>query len=329
VLLVSGDVARRTGGNLYDLRMERACRRAGVPLRIVAARSTAQVRSELGRLRPRVIVVDSIAITIAAPLVGWIRRELGARVVVLMHMPTRARGTRALLREADRVIAVSSDLARTLAKQGAARSRLSVIAPGCDGIPRAARRTQKRRGPTLRVLAVANWSATKGIATLVAAAAQVLEVQLDLVGDPGKGPHREAVRARLRSKAMGGRVLVHGALGERALVRRYAEADVFALPTEREGYGIVFGEALAHGLPVIAADIAPARAIVGDAGLYVPPRQVRPLTAALRLITDEWLRRRLARNARVRARALPRWATSQAAFVALITHEIGAAIARS
>ena len=309
--------------------MEHACRRARVPLRIVAARSTTQARSELRRLRPRVIVIDSIAITIAAPLIGWIRRELGARVVLLMHMPTRARGTRALLREADRVIAVSSDLARTLAQQGASRSRLSVIPPGCDGIPHIARRTRKRREHTLRVLAVANWSATKGIATLVAAAAQVPEVHLDLVGDPGRGPYREEVRARVRSNAMGGRIVVHGALDERTLARRYAEADVFALSTEREGYGIVFGEALAHGLPVIAADIAPVRAIVGDAGLYVPPRQVRSLAAALRLMTDEWLRRRLARNARVRARALPRWVASQAEFVALITHEIRAAVTRS
>jgi glycosyltransferase involved in cell wall biosynthesis len=329
VLLVSGDIARRTGGNLYDRRMERACRRAGMRLRMVAVTSTAQARSELRRLRPRVIVIDSIAITIAAPLIGWIRRELGARVVLLMHMPTDARGTLALLREADRVIAVSSDLARTLARKGAHRSRLSVVPPGCDGIPRVARRTRKRREHTLRVLAVANWSATKGIATLAGAAAQVPEVHLDLVGDPGKGPYREVVRGRIRSGGMGGRVVVRGALDERALARRYAEADVFALPTEREGYGIVFGEALAHGLPVIAADIAPVRAIVGDAGLYVPPRQVRSLAAALRLMTDEWLRRRLARNARVRARTLPRWSASQAAFVALIAHEIRAAVTRS
>jgi glycosyltransferase involved in cell wall biosynthesis len=329
VLLVSGDVARRTGGNLYDRRMERACRRAGLRLRIVAVRSTAQARSELRRRRPRVIVIDSIAITIAAPLIGWIRRELDARVVLVMHMPTRARGTHALLREADRVIAVSSDLARTLAQKGAPRSRLSVIRPGCDRIPRVARRTRKRREHTLHVLAVANWSATKGIATLVAAAAEVPEVHLDLVGDAGKGPYREVVRARIRAKGIGGRVVVHGALDERALARRYAEADVFALPTEREGYGIVFGEALAHGLPVIAADIAPVRAIVGNAGIYVPPRRVRSLAAALRLMTDEWLRRRLAKNARVRARALPRWAASQAAFVALITHEIRTAVART
>jgi glycosyltransferase involved in cell wall biosynthesis len=329
VLLVSGDVTRRTGGNVYDRRMERGCQRAGVRLRIVAVTSTAQARAELLRRRPRVIVIDSIAITIAAPLVGWIRRELGARVVVLMHMPTRARGTRGLLREADHVVAVSSDLARTLAQQGAARSRLSVIAPGCDGIPRLARRAQKRGERLLRVLAVANWSAAKGIATLVAAAAQVPEVHLDLVGDVGKGPYRDRIRAGIRSRGLGDRIVVHGALDERALARRYAEADVFALPTEREGYGIVFGEAVAHGLPVIAADIPPVRAIVGEAGLFVPPRQVRSLAAALRLMTDVWLRGRLARNARARARVLPRWAASQAAFVTLITYEIRAAVARS
>jgi glycosyltransferase involved in cell wall biosynthesis len=327
VLLVSGDVKRRTGGNLYDRRMERACRREGVPLRIVAVASAAQARSELRRRRPRVIVVDSIAASIAAPLVGWARSELGARVIVLMHMPMRARGTRALLRAADRVVAVSSDLARTLAREGVRPSRLAVIPPGCDGVPRLARRAGGARDDTLRVLAVANWSPSKGIATLVAAAARVPGVHLDLVGDTGKGEYRDAVRARIRSQGIGERVVIHGALDERALARRYAEADVFALPTEHEGYGIVFGEALAHGLPVIAADIAPVRAIVGDAGLFVPPRHVRPLAAALQLMTDVWLRRRLATNARARARALPRWATSQAAFVALIRHQTHVAVA--
>ena len=329
MLLVSGDVARRTGGNLYDRRMERACRRAGVHLRIVAVTSIAQARSELWRLRSRVIVIDSIVVVIAAPLLGWIRRELGARVVLLMHMPTRARGTRALLRAADHIVAVGPDLARTLVQQGATRSRMSVIPPGCDGVPRVARRTRKGRNQPLRVVSVANWSPAKGIANLVAAAALVPDVHLDLVGDTGTHRYHDAVRARVRSNAIGARVVVHGALSERALARRYAEADVFALPTEREGYGIVFGEALVHGLPVIAADIPTVRAIVGDAGLFVPPRSVRSLVAALRLMTDTWLRRRLAKNARVRARGLPRWRRSQALFVAVIRNEIRAAMART
>ncbi|MEP6694748.1 MAG: hypothetical protein ABJB39_08900, partial [Chloroflexota bacterium] len=95
MLLVSGDVTRRTGGNLYDKRMERACRRAGVPLHFVPVTSTAHARSELARIRPRVVVIDSIAIAVSAPLVRWLRESLHARLVVLMHMPTTARGTRA------------------------------------------------------------------------------------------------------------------------------------------------------------------------------------------------------------------------------------------
>lgn len=329
MLLVSGDIARQTGGNLYDRRMERACRRAGVELRIFSVASTAQARTVLARARPSVVVIDSIAIQIAAPLVPWIREELNARLVALMHMPTGARGARVVLRAADRVVAVSPDLAHALARAGVPRSRLAVIPPGSDGIPHLTRTVGRTPGGgQLRVLAVANWSSPKGIATLVSAAAHVPDLRLDLVGDTGTGAYRDRVRALIRSRGLETRVVIHGSLGERALARRYAEADVFALPTEREGYGIVFAEALMRGLPIVAADIASVRAIVGDAGVFVPPRRVRALAAALRLMTDPWLRRRLAKAARINARALPRWTTSQRAFVALVRDEIGTAVSR-
>ena len=322
MLLVSGDTRRRTGGNLYDRRMERACRRAGVPLRVVSVATTAEARSTLARLGPSVVVIDSIAIPIAAPLMPWMREELRARVVALMHMPTAARGARGVLRAADRVVAVSPDLGRTLARAGVSRSRLAVIPPGSDGIPQIARRKRRAQGGRLSVLSVANWSASKGTLTLVSAVAKVPDLHLDLVGDTGTGAYRDRVLALVRSHALEGRVTVHGSLRGRALARRYAAADVFALPTEREGYGIVFAEALMHGLPVVGADIAAVRSIVGAAGLFVPPRRVRPLATALRLMTDDWLRGRLAKAARVRSRALPRWTTSQGTFVALLMNEI-------
>lgn len=326
MLLVSGDLTRRTGGNLYDRRMERACRRAGVPLRIISVASTAQARAALARAKPSVVVIDSIAIPIAAPLVPWISDGLRARIVALMHMPSTARGARVVLQGSDSVVAVSPSLARTVAHAGVPRSRLTVIPPGSDGIPHLAHGKRRGRGQ-LRVLAVANWSPAKGIATLVAATAHVPDLRLDLVGDTGTGAYRDTVLALIRSHGLETRVVVHGALGQRALARRYASADVFALPTEREGYGIVFAEALMRGLPIIAADIPSLRAIVGDAGLFVQPRRVHPLAAALRLMTDAWLRRRLARAARIRARALPRWTASQAAFVALVRSEVHAAVA--
>jgi glycosyltransferase involved in cell wall biosynthesis len=202
-----------------------------------------------------------------------------------------------------------------------------VIPPGSDGV--AVVRRGSRATRRLRVLCVANWSPSKGIATLVAAAARVPEVHLDLVGDPGTGAYRAAVLERIRSRALRGRVTVHGALGEHELAVRYSSADIFALPTQREGYGTVFAEALAHGLPVVAADIAAVREVVGDAGIFVPPRRVRPLARALRLMTDDWLRSRLARAGRARARALPRWAVSARAFVALVRSEMRNAVARS
>jgi glycosyltransferase involved in cell wall biosynthesis len=329
VLLVSGDFARRTGGNLYDRRMQRASRHAGVPLRTISVASTAQARATLARLEPSVVVIDSIALSIAAPLVPWIHEDLRARVVALMHMPTAARGARGALRAADRVVAVSPALGRALAHAGVSRSRLAVIPPGSDGILKIARGKRRAQGGGLRVLAVANWSASKGIATLVSAVARVPGLHLDLVGDAGTGVYRDRVRALVRSHGLAARVTIHGSLDGRALARRYADADVFALPSEREGYGIVFSEALMQGLPVIAADIATVRAIVGDAGLFVPPRRVRPLAAALRLMTDGWLRRRLAKVARIRSRELPRWTTSERSFVALLRREMNAAVARS
>ena len=329
MLLVSGNIARRTGGNLYDLRMERACRRAGVPLRIVSVASTTQARRRLARLDPSVVVIDSLAIPVAAPLVPWMRERLRARVVALMHMPSTSSGARGVLRAADRVVAVSPHLGRALARAGVSRSRLTVIRPGSDGIPTIARARRGAGERRLRVLTVANWSASKGIATLLRAAATVPGLHLDLVGDTGAGAYRVSVLALARSRALEARVTIHGSLGVSDLARLFARADVFALPTEREGYGIVFAEALWHDLPVVAADVDTVRSIVGEAGLFVPPRRVRPLAAALRLMTDDWLRRRLAKAARDRARALPRWTTSQAAFVALVRNEMRTAVSGS
>jgi glycosyltransferase involved in cell wall biosynthesis len=303
----------------------RACRDAGISVRVISARTTDDARTALARARPSIVIVDSIAIPIAAPLVTWMHRVLEARVIALMLMPSSARGTRTVLRGADRVVALSDHLARALVRIGVRRSSVSVIPPGRDGVERARRRVAANG--QLRALAVANWSPAKGIATLVAAVAQVPDVRLDLVGDVGRGAFADAVVARIRANGLADRVVVHGALAGRALARRYADADVFVLPTEREGYGIVFAEALDQGLPVIAADAGPVPDIVRGAGLLVPPRRVRPLADALRVMRDRRVRSRLAYAARKRARDLPSWSATGAAFVALIRDVMRSSVA--
>jgi glycosyltransferase involved in cell wall biosynthesis len=193
---------------------------------------------------------------------------------------------------------------------GIDRRRIVVIPPGREQVAR------RHSGAGVTVLCVANWTPAKGIHTLVAAAARVPDLTLDLVGDTPDPIYAARVRDLIRSRGLAGRVRVHGSIGRRALARRYATAALFALPSVREGYPIVFAEALARGLPVVGCDIAAVREVTGGAALLVPPGRIAPLGAALeRLVSDEQWRRSWARRSLARARRLPTWAESEARFV--------------
>jgi glycosyltransferase involved in cell wall biosynthesis len=304
--VTAGDPARRTGGNLYDRRMLAALRRDGVRAMTVVLRDRRDA-ARLAELSAPLVLVDTIAASLAARHLGRLRAR-GSEVVALAHMRM---GAMALARRSDRVIAVSRALADELVAAGIDRRRIVVISPGRDSVapgPRA------KRGQ--RVLCVGNWTPAKGIHTLVAAAARLPGLSLDLVGDAPDAAYAARVRRAIAALGLPTRVRVYGPLGRTALRRRYSAAAIFALPSTREAYPIVFAEALAHGLPIIGCDIPAVREVTGRAALLVPPRRVPPLAAALnRLTTDEPSRRALARRSRLRARRLPTWAESEARFV--------------
>jgi glycosyltransferase involved in cell wall biosynthesis len=92
------------------------------------------------------------------------------------------------------------------------------------------------------------------------------------------------------------------------------------LPSFHEGYGMVFAEAMAHGMPIVAARAGAVPDTVPDsAGLLVPPGDAAALAAALRrIIGDHGLRRRLAAGAREAGAALPDWPQSVAAWAAAL-----------
>jgi glycosyltransferase involved in cell wall biosynthesis len=262
------------------------------------------------RLRADVAIVDTIAASQAVPIIARLRAD-GSRVITLALM---ARGAARLARLSDRVIAVSHALAEELRRSGIARSRIVAIAPGLDRVARA-RRTP---GP-VRVLCVANWSATKGIHTLLDAASRVPGISLDLVGAAVDAEYARRVRALGRRPRLAGRVRERGVLRGARLARAYRGASLFALPSTEESYGMALSEALAYGLPVIACDIPATREVTGDAAILVAPRRVAPLIEALRrLAGDERARAALSRRARARARALPTWERSEREFVRVV-----------
>ncbi len=112
-------------------------------------------------------------------------------------------------------------------------------------------------------------------------------------------------------------VAVTGPVDDDTLATAYARADLFALPSHYEGYGIVYAEALAHGLPVLACGVGPVPDLVGEqAVLLVPSEDEKALSGALDLLLpDAELRARMSAAARRRARCLPRWDEVVAGFL--------------
>jgi glycosyltransferase involved in cell wall biosynthesis len=89
----------------------------------------------------------------------------------------------------------------------------------------------------------------------------------------------------------------------------YRAAGLFALATRYEGYGIVFDEALAHGLPIVSCRTgAVPETVPPEAGLLVPNEDPPAFAAALRRVLGEpGTRARLAAAARAAGAGLPPW----------------------
>jgi len=80
------------------------------------------------------------------------------------------------------------------------------------------------------------------------------------------------------------------------LAGEYRKAAIFALPTEQEGFGIVFLEAMASSLPVVATRVAAVPEVVADGvtALLVDPGDETALAQAIEnLLDDSDLRTRL------------------------------------
>jgi glycosyltransferase involved in cell wall biosynthesis len=92
----------------------------------------------------------------------------------------------------------------------------------------------------------------------------------------------------------------------------YEKAEAFVFPSIYEGFGFPLLEAMARGVPTIAARSSSLPEIGGDAALYFDPLDVDALTAQLeRLVTDAALRDELARKGRARAAEF-RWENAAA-----------------
>ena len=165
-----------------------------------------------------------------------------------------------------------------------------------------------RNDHPIRIGAVSRLSREKGIDILIEAFAQLTEdgdrgascgaVELILVGD---GPERDALERLAAARGVADRVRF---LGRRNDVPRHlATFDIYALPSRTEGLPMAILEAMAAGLPIVAARVGgvPEAVIHEETGLLTAPEDPAAFAAALRrTIGDGGLRRRLGEAGRRR-----------------------------
>lgn len=142
----------------------------------------------------------------------------------------------------------------------------------------------------------------------------------DLVLAGSDGWHHESVHRAIAASPLAHRIRRIGYVPDAELPGLFAHADLLALPSLHEGFGLPALEAMAVGTPVLASKGTAVAEVVGDAGVLVDPIDVQDMTAGMRrLLLDRELRESCARLGRVRAESF-RWEKTATAILAVANH---------
>jgi glycosyltransferase involved in cell wall biosynthesis len=325
------DPGQPSGGNIYDRRVFAGLAEAGWEVLVATIAAAWPVpgpgaRADLARIVSAIpdgetVLIDGL---VASPAAAQLLPHAGRiRMTVLLHMPLATavdshhdagaeRSERAVLRAAAGVV-VTSEWTRqqVLTRYAVPACRVHVARPGVDRVDAPARPV---RGHLICVGVLGHHKGQDLLVEALAGLADrdwhcVLAGSLDR--DPG---FVDQLRTRITRLGYDRRVRLSGVLTGAALSDAYATADVLVAPSRSETYGMTVTEALAHGLPVIAAAVGGLPEALGRTadgtrpGQLIPPGDPAALAGALAgWLGDERHRDRLRAAARQRRPTLSGW----------------------
>jgi glycosyltransferase involved in cell wall biosynthesis len=220
------------------------------------------------------------------------------------------------LRYARHAIVTSPATAIAVAAAGVSADRISVVEPGVDHPPLAPRdypeNSTNSRGAGLLIISVGAVIARKGHLTLIRALAPLrnLDWRLQCFGSLTTDVDlSEALRQLIADEGLSDRVELRGEVDDAQLCDAYRRADIFALASSYEGYGMAFAEALTHGLPIIGSgDGAVCDTVPASAGILVSVGDAAAMSAALGdIMRDATLRETLSKGAKQAGAQLLNW----------------------
>jgi alpha-1,3-rhamnosyl/mannosyltransferase len=209
--------------------------------------------------------------------------------------------------EADLLLTPSEAVRQELIGIGVSPDRVRAIHHGTGVLAETAPSSPPPRAPSRYALHVGTVEPRKNVPTLLAAWRLLRSRGIDsppLVLCGGWGWKAEEVRQEIEAAGREGWAVHLGYVGPGELAALYAGAELVALPSFYEGFGLPAIEALQAGAPLVASDLPVLREVAGDAALYAPPH--RPDLWADRiaeLLANEALREEMRQRGKERARA--------------------------
>jgi phosphatidylinositol alpha-1,6-mannosyltransferase len=297
-----------------DVRVHWSANRPAGGRKATFALARLSLRVGLG-FRPDVVLVLHIR---AMPAARAVARLLGARLVLVIHakeireQPALAR---AAVGWADALVTISRFSYELAVEVGADERRITMINPGVIVPPEPPPQLSDRQGPptliTVSRLSEANKGHDVALEAMALLRGPLPDARWIMVGD---GTLRPALQDRAAELGLTGSVSFPGMLDDVELERELNAAHAFCLLSRPapagaagEGFGIVFIEAGAHGLPVVAGRTPGVVDAVSDGvnGLLVDPTDPEAVAQVLeRVLTDPQLAERLATAGRARAEEL-------------------------
>ena len=332
---IPGRLDTPTGGYGYDRRLIAELAAAGREVRHLSldgAYPFPDARARRTAAAALAALPDGSTVLIDGLAFGALPEEVAAeaerlRLVALIHHPL---GDESGLGDADRRLLLAQEAAalgharavvctslatggRLAEGFGVAPDRITVAPPGTERAPRA-----PGGGDPPLIVSVGSMIPRKRHDVLVGALERLRgrRWRARIIGsaelDPGCAA---ALAAQVEAAGLGDRIALVGAVADTRA--ELAAADIFALASEYEGYGMAFAEALSQGLPVVACRAGAIAELVPEAaGVLVPPGDAAAFAAALAALLDDPARRRAAAAAAWDAgRALPGWAETAALVV--------------
>ena len=331
VFAIPGDLATPTGGYVYArkilpllaerLGIEVCALPAGFPLASGAELDEAAAALAALDTPGTVFFIDGLAYgalpvstlePLKAPTVALVHHPLGLEEGLTpsekAHLLKTEEEALALARH---IVVPSHGTVRELTRLfGAPDCKITVAEPG---ILRGERACGAAAGEPPHLLTVGTLTPRKGYGVLIDAMNEVRDLpwRATIAGSLDRSPETAAlVRRKLSEYGFEERVRLAGQLDEANLSRLYSSADIFALASFYEGYGMAYAEAMAHGLPIVASGEGAVRDTVPDAaGFVCAAGDVAAFAEALRvLLSNSALRQEKAEGAWQHGQSLPDWA---------------------